>query len=129
MRWYQHSSQGTNPADSLNHRLPAVAPTATIAAICRATGATSARTAGAVHAGSPPRQVLLLFEDVRRPRSAAAIVGTKLDDDALAALTAACEAACKPIDDKRGTVEFRTEVAAVLARRAAKLAFQRAGGK
>ncbi len=28
-------------------------------------------------------------------------------------------AACKPIDDKRGTVEFRTQVAGVLARRAA----------
>jgi len=63
------------------------------------------------------------------PDAAAAIIGSKLDDDALAALSAACEAACNPIDDKRGTVEFRTEVAAVLARRAAKIAFQRAGGK
>ena len=61
--------------------------------------------------------------------AASAIVGTKLDDDALQALTAACEAACSPIDDKRGTVEFRTEVAGVLARRAAKIAFERAGGK
>lgn len=61
--------------------------------------------------------------------AAKAIVGTKLDDEALAALAEACEAACNPIDDKRGTVEFRTEVAAVLARRAAKIAFERAGGK
>ncbi len=61
--------------------------------------------------------------------AAKAIVGTKLDDDAIAALSAACEAACNPIDDKRGTVEFRTEVAAVLARRAAKIAYERAGGK
>jgi carbon-monoxide dehydrogenase medium subunit len=61
--------------------------------------------------------------------AAKAIVGTKLDDDALAKLSAACEAACSPIDDKRGTVEFRTEVAGVLARRAAKIAYERAGGK
>ena len=61
--------------------------------------------------------------------AARAIVGTKLDDDALEALTAACEAACSPIDDMRGTVEFRTDVAGVLARRAAKIAYQRAGGK
>lgn len=62
-------------------------------------------------------------------KAAKAIIGTKLDDDALAALAAACEAACAPIDDKRGTVEFRTEVAGVLARRAAKIAYARAGGK
>ncbi len=61
--------------------------------------------------------------------AAKAIVGTKLDDAALAKLAAACEAACKPIDDKRGTIEFRTEVAGVLARRAARIAYQRAGGK
>ena len=31
-------------------------------------------------------------------------------------LAAACRAACKPIDDKRGTIEYRTRVAGVLAR-------------
>ncbi len=62
-------------------------------------------------------------------KAAKAIEGTKLDDEALAKLAAACEAACSPIDDKRGTVEFRTEVAGVLARRAAKIAYERAGGK
>ena len=61
--------------------------------------------------------------------AAAAIIGTKLDDAAKAKLAAACSAACKPIDDKRGTVEFRTEVAGVLARRAAETASARAGGK
>ena len=61
--------------------------------------------------------------------AAKAIIGTKLDDDALQTLAQACEAACSPIDDKRGTVEFRTEVAGVLARRAAKIAYTRAGGK
>ncbi len=62
------------------------------------------------------------------PAARKAIIGTKLDDDAIAALVAACEAACRPIDDKRGTVEFRTEVAGVLAKRAARIAYQRAGG-
>ena len=60
--------------------------------------------------------------------SSRSIVGTKLDDAALAKLAAAAEKACKPIDDKRGTIEFRTEVAGVLARRAAKIAYARAGG-
>jgi carbon-monoxide dehydrogenase medium subunit len=63
------------------------------------------------------------------PDAAEAIIGTRLEPQALAALAAACEAACHPIDDKRGTVEYRTEVAGVLARRAAKIAYQRAGGE
>lgn len=63
------------------------------------------------------------------PDAAKAIVGTKLDAAALAKLGAACSAACRPIDDKRGTIEFRTKVAAVLAKRAAKIAYTRAGGK
>lgn len=61
--------------------------------------------------------------------AAKAIIGTKLDDDALEALAAACSAACNPIDDKRGTVEYRQRVAGVLAKRAAKIAYERAGGK
>jgi carbon-monoxide dehydrogenase medium subunit len=56
------------------------------------------------------------------------LVGSKLDDAALDKLASACSAACNPIDDKRGTVEYRTRVAGVLAKRAAKIAFQRAGG-
>jgi carbon-monoxide dehydrogenase medium subunit len=63
------------------------------------------------------------------PAAAKAIIGTRLDGAALAKLAQACEAACKPIDDKRGTIEFRTEVAGVLARRAAGIAYQRAGGE
>ena len=61
--------------------------------------------------------------------AAKAIIGSKLDDSALEKLGAACSAACRPIDDKRGTIEFRTKVAAVLAKRAAKIAYGRAGGK
>jgi carbon-monoxide dehydrogenase medium subunit len=63
----------------------------------------------------------LLVED-----AAKAIVGTKLDHAALAKLEAAARAACKPIDDKRGTVEFRIDVAGVLTRRAALIAQERA---
>ena len=60
--------------------------------------------------------------------AATAIIGTTLDDAALAALAKAAEAAAKPISDKRGTAEFRTEVVGVLARRAAKIAYDRAKG-
>ncbi len=63
------------------------------------------------------------------PAAAKAIIGSKLDAAALDRLAAACSAACRPIDDKRGTIEFRTKVAGVLARRAAQLAYTRAGGK
>jgi aerobic carbon-monoxide dehydrogenase medium subunit len=59
---------------------------------------------------------------------AKAIIGSKLDDKAKAALAAAASAACKPIDDKRGSKEFRTDVAGVLARRAAEIAYARASG-
>ncbi|MEM7240256.1 MAG: xanthine dehydrogenase family protein subunit M, partial [Pseudomonadota bacterium] len=65
----------------------------------------------------------LLVEDC-----ATAIIGTTLDDAACDALASAASAACNPIDDKRGTVEFRTKVAGVLAIRAAKIARDRALG-
>ncbi len=58
--------------------------------------------------------------------AADALIGTTLDDAAMANLAAAASAACRPIDDKRGTVEYRTKVAGVLARRAAGIAHQRA---
>jgi aerobic carbon-monoxide dehydrogenase medium subunit len=73
--------------------------------------------------GAVATTVLLVKE------AANAIIGTKLDDAAKEKLAAACSAACKPINDKRGTIEFRTEVAGVLARRAAETAYARAGGK
>jgi xanthine dehydrogenase FAD-binding subunit len=59
---------------------------------------------------------------------AKAIIGTTLDDAALAALAKAAEGEAKPISDKRGTKEFRIDVAGVLARRAAKIAYDRAKG-
>ena len=63
------------------------------------------------------------------PDAAKALIGTKMDKKALDALAAACSAACRPIDDKRGTREYRIKVAGVLARRAAQIARKRAGGK
>jgi carbon-monoxide dehydrogenase medium subunit len=58
--------------------------------------------------------------------AAAAIVGSRLDRPAQDRLEAAARAVCQPIDDKRGTVEFRIQVAGVLARRAALTALDRA---
>lgn len=65
----------------------------------------------------------LLVED-----AGAALIGTRLESGAIATMVAAVMAACNPIDDKRGTVEFRTRTAGVMAKRAAKIAFERAGG-
>jgi carbon-monoxide dehydrogenase medium subunit len=58
--------------------------------------------------------------------AASALIGRKLDDTALDALDAAAQRACKPIDDKRGTIEYRTKVAGVMARRTATIAYERA---
>lgn len=54
------------------------------------------------------------------------LVGKKLEESVLADLAAAASAACQPIDDKRGTIEFRTKIAGVLACRATKIAWERA---
>jgi carbon-monoxide dehydrogenase medium subunit len=58
--------------------------------------------------------------------AAAALVGRALDAAALDGLDEAAQRACKPIDDKRGTIEYRTKVAGVMARRTATIAFERA---
>jgi len=60
--------------------------------------------------------------------AAKALVGSKLDDAALGAAASACSAACRPIDDKRGTIAYRTKIAGVLLKRTAAIAAQRAGG-
>ena len=77
-------------------------------------------TAARVGLGAVAATVLLV------EAAAAALIGTAIDEAALERLAAACSAACKPIDDKRGTIEFRTKVAGVLARRAAAIALARA---
>jgi carbon-monoxide dehydrogenase medium subunit len=55
-------------------------------------------------------------------------VGSKLDEAALEAAASACSAACRPIDDKRGTIRYRTKIAGVLLKRAALIARDRANG-
>ena len=59
--------------------------------------------------------------------AATSLIGRKLDETALAGLDRAARQACKPINDKRGTIEYRTKVAGVMARRAAVIAYERAG--
>ena len=61
--------------------------------------------------------------------AAEALIGSKLDDATLERLAKVCSAACRPIDDKRGTIEFRRKVAGVLAKRVAMTAYTRAGGE
>ena len=80
-------------------------------------------TAARVALGAVAARALLVDE------AAKALIGSKVDEAALAKLSAAASAACKPIDDKRGTIEFRIKVAGVLARRAAEIALERARSK
>jgi CO/xanthine dehydrogenase FAD-binding subunit len=77
-------------------------------------------TAARVSLGAVAARVLLVEEAAR------ATVGSRLDEAAQERLAAAARAACQPIDDKRGTVEFRVDVAGVLTRRAAMIALDRA---
>ena len=63
---------------------------------------------------------------VRVPDAEAALVGNEPSGEALAAVDAAAAAATNPIDDKRGTVAYRRQVAGVLARRAVSIAAERA---
>lgn len=76
--------------------------------------------AARVSLGAVAARVLLV------PEAAQAIIGSRLDQPAQQRLEAAARAACRPIDDKRGTSEFRIDVAAVLARRTALIALDRA---
>ena len=63
------------------------------------------------------------------PGAAAALVGTKVDDNALATAAAASTALAKPITDKRGTVEYRKKVVGVLTKRAGAIARDRAAAR
>ena len=90
------------------------------AGICVTLDGNGLCTAARVSLGAVAARALLVEE------ASQALIGTDLGDDAMAALAAAASAACAPIDDKRGTIEFRIKVAGVLARRAATVAAQRA---
>lgn len=65
--------------------------------------------------------VVMLVED-----AAKALIGSQLEPAAVAAAAAACSAACRPINDKRGTIAYRTKVAGVLLKRAVAIAAERA---
>jgi carbon-monoxide dehydrogenase medium subunit len=80
-------------------------------------------TAARVGLGAVAPTVLLVTD------AAKALVGSKLDDAAIATAAAACSAACKPINDKRGTIVYRTKVAGVLLKRAVAIAADRAQGR
>ena len=73
-----------------------------------------------VAVGAVAPTVLLVEE------SAAALVGTMVDDAGIDKMIAAVRDSCDPIDDKRGTVVYRTQVAGVLAGRVCRIVLQRA---
>ena len=77
-------------------------------------------TAARVAIAAVAERVLLVDE------AANALIGTPVDDPALETLAAAVRAACRPVDDKRGTKTYRIKVTGVLAKRAAQIALARA---
>jgi carbon-monoxide dehydrogenase medium subunit len=78
--------------------------------------------AARVSLGAVAPTVLLVNE------ASQALIGSKLEDAAIEAAAAACRAACKPIDDKRGTITYRTKAAGVLLKRTTAIAAERARG-
>jgi len=80
-------------------------------------------TAARVGIGAVAPRVLLVAE------AGAALVGSTVDDAALAAAGEACTKASSPISDKRGTDVYRRKVVGVLCRRAGAIARDRALAK
>ncbi len=78
-------------------------------------------TAARVALGAVAPTVLLVEGSGRRADRHASVDAAALDK-----LAAAASAACRPIDDKRGTKEYRIKVAGVLAKRTAQQALERA---
>jgi carbon-monoxide dehydrogenase medium subunit len=88
--------------------------------VCLTLDAKDTCTAARVSLGAVAERPLLVAA------AAAALIGSKVDAAALQKLDAAARAACRPIDDKRGTKDYRIKVVGVLARRAAEIALERA---
>ena len=63
---------------------------------------------------------------IRVPEAEAILHGKKINDQLLAEVMEVVSTACNPINDKRGTVEYRRQVAGVLAKRVILLAEKRA---
>ena len=57
------------------------------------------------------------------------MTGTNLNDEVLEKVTKLCMDYCNPINDKRGTIEYRTKVAGVLFKRTTLIAIDRIKGK
>ena len=81
--------------------------------VCLTLDAGGTCTAARVALGAVAPRPLLVAD------AAKALIGSKVDAAALQKLDAAARAACRPIDDKRGTKDYRIKVAGVLARRTA----------
>lgn len=79
-------------------------------------------TAARVAIGAVAPTVLLVQD------AADALIGTKVDDAALDKAADAVRAACRPIDDKRGTAKYRTKISGVIFKRTAQAALARAKG-
>jgi carbon-monoxide dehydrogenase medium subunit len=88
--------------------------------VCLTLDASGTCTAARVSLGAVAPRPLLVAD------AAKALIGSKVDDGALQKLDAAARAACQPIDDKRGTKDYRIKIAGVLARRAVQIALERA---
>ncbi|MDA4848542.1 FAD binding domain-containing protein [Hoeflea poritis] len=58
--------------------------------------------------------------------AADALIGSRLEEEAIEAAVLAARNACNPIDDKRGTAEFRVHTVGVLIKRSIAIATQRA---
>ncbi|MEC9329554.1 MAG: xanthine dehydrogenase family protein subunit M [Pseudomonadota bacterium] len=78
-------------------------------------------TAARIGLGAVAATALLVTE------AADALLGTAVDEGAVEKMQQAVRAACRPIDDKRGTIAYRTQVSGVLAGRACRIALERAG--
>ena len=76
--------------------------------------------AARVGLGAVAATVLLVTE------AADALIGSSVDEGAIDNMTSAIRSACRPIDDKRGTIAYRTQVSGVLAGRTCRIALQRA---
>ena len=76
--------------------------------------------AARVGLGAVAATVLLVTE------AADAFIGSSVDEGAIDNMTSAIRSACRPIDDKRGTIAYRTQVSGVLAGRTCRIALQRA---
>ena len=63
---------------------------------------------------------------IRVPEAEKILHGKKINDQLLAEVMEAASTACNPINDKRGTVEYRRQVAGVLVKRVILLAEKRA---